>query len=72
MREIILCRYAVCVIYRYVLWYKKGYQEFDKLVSATTTKVKGVAFTRYYAPRGIRVWDTADYVIPPQVNPFCS
>jgi len=60
---------------RYVIWYEKGYQEFDKVVSATTTKVKGIAVTNYSelnitVPGGVngtRIWDVADYVVPPQV-----
>jgi len=63
---------------RFVIWYKRGYQEFDNVVSATTTKVKGIAVTNYsglnvYIPGGvdgIRVWDVADYVVPPQVIDF--
>ena len=65
---------AVCV-YRYVIWYDRGYQEFDKVVSATMTKVKGIAVTNYTELNitvpggvdGIRIWDVADYVVPPQV-----
>lgn len=59
---------------RYVIVYQKGYQEFDDVVSGTTTKVKGIAQTNYTAlnmtgPGGLkfRIWDVADYVIPPQV-----
>ena len=66
----------MCTLYRFVIWYKKGYQEFDKLVSATTTKVKGIAVTNYTKLNitvpggvdGVRIWDVADYVVPPEVN----
>lgn len=60
----------------YVIWWKKGYQEFDKVVSATTTKLKGIAVTNctelnITVPGGVngtRIWDVADYVVPPQEN----
>jgi len=60
----------------YVIWYKRGYQEFGKVVSATMTKVKGVAVTNCSelnitvpgTVNGTRIWDVADYVVPPQVN----
>ncbi|XP_006899852.1 PREDICTED: P2X purinoceptor 5 [Elephantulus edwardii] len=52
-----------------VLWVfvvKKGYQDTDtSLQSAVITKVKGVAFTNT-SELGERLWDVADYVIPPQ------
>jgi len=59
-----------------VIWYEKGYQEFDKVVSATMTKVKGIAVTNYTdlnitvagGVNGTRIWDVADYVVPPQVD----
>ncbi|XP_037666567.1 P2X purinoceptor 5 isoform X2 [Choloepus didactylus] len=45
---------------------KKGYQDTDtSLQSAVITKVKGVAFTNT-SELGERLWDVADYVIPPQ------
>ncbi|XP_049714659.1 P2X purinoceptor 5 isoform X4 [Elephas maximus indicus] len=45
---------------------KKGYQDTDtSLQSAVITKVKGVAFTNT-SDLGERLWDVADYVIPPQ------
>lgn len=59
----------------YVIVFQKGYQEFDAVVSGTTTKVKGIGSTNYTAlnitgPGGLdfRIWDVADYVIPPQEN----
>ncbi|XP_042555383.1 P2X purinoceptor 5 isoform X1 [Dipodomys spectabilis] len=52
-----------------VLWVflvKKSYQDTDtSLQSAVVTKVKGVAYTNT-SELGERLWDVADYVIPPQ------
>ncbi|XP_012374456.1 P2X purinoceptor 5 isoform X2 [Dasypus novemcinctus] len=51
---------------RWVFLVKKGYQDTDTSVqSAVITKVKGVAFTNT-SELGERLWDVADYVIPPQ------
>nr|XP_026249714.1 P2X purinoceptor 5 isoform X1 [Urocitellus parryii] len=45
---------------------KKSYQDVDtSLQSAVVTKVKGVAYTNT-SELGERLWDVADYVIPPQ------
>lgn len=52
------CRY-ICVV-------RKSYQESDSVISTVTTKVKGFAFTNT-SDIGDRLWDVADYVIPPQV-----
>ncbi|KAM9596569.1 P2X purinoceptor 5 isoform 1-T1 [Trichechus inunguis] len=50
----------------WVFMVKKGYQDIDtSLQSAVITKVKGVAFTNT-SELGERLWDVADYVIPPQ------
>uniref|UniRef100_A0A803TCI5 P2X purinoceptor n=1 Tax=Anolis carolinensis TaxID=28377 RepID=A0A803TCI5_ANOCA len=49
----------------WVFVWEKGYQEKDSVVSSVTTKVKGVAVTNT-SELGLRVWDVADYVIPPQ------
>ena len=57
----------------YVILYNKGYQEFEDVESAATTKLKGVAYTdmSLHVPQVAgRTWDVADYVIPPQVR--CS
>lgn len=62
-------------MYRYAVWYQRGYQEFDAVTSATTTKLKGIAMTNYTQLNislhggvdGVRIWDVADYVVPPQV-----
>lgn len=48
------------------MW-EKGYQESDSVVSSVTTKVKGVTMTNTTG-LGPRIWDVADYVIPPQVS----
>ncbi|KFQ18500.1 P2X purinoceptor 4, partial [Merops nubicus] len=49
----------------WVFLWEKGYQETDSVVSSVTTKVKGVALTNT-SDLGARIWDVADYVIPPQ------
>ena len=59
-----------------MLWYQRGYQNKDTATSASTIKLKGVAMTNYSqlnisihgGADGIRIWDVADYVIPPQVR----
>jgi len=59
-------RACVCVC-SYVIWCKKGYQEFGGLVSATTIKVKGIAVHTYSSPGGyryFRIYDVGDYVKP--------
>ncbi|GFS12706.1 p2X purinoceptor [Elysia marginata] len=52
----------------YVIVYKKGYQETDKVQSAVTTKLKGIIFSNdsNIPSIGVRTWDVADYVVPPQ------
>jgi len=60
---LLLC---VCVCVRvcsYVIWCKKGYQEFGGLVSATTTKVKGIA-VHTYSSGDVHIYDVGDYVKP--------
>ncbi|GAV00368.1 hypothetical protein RvY_11229-2 [Ramazzottius varieornatus] len=72
-------RFVQLVIISYVIgWvlvYKKGYQETDNVESSVTSKVKGVVLTNFTLDPNatadeekLRVWDTADYVIPPQEN----
>lgn len=51
---------------RYICVVKKAYQENDSVISTVTTKVKGFAFTNT-SDLEARLWDVADYVIPPQV-----
>lgn len=45
---------------------KKGYQDTDTVLSSVSTKVKGIALTNT-TELGERIWDVADYIIPPQV-----
>lgn len=60
--------------------YKKGYQEIDKVSSSVSTKVKGLGYVNYGKNMTnslknnlvlnedgdqIRIFDTADYIIPP-------
>ncbi|KAJ8286449.1 hypothetical protein GJAV_G00039370 [Gymnothorax javanicus] len=62
-------RLIQAVIIAYVIGYvcvlKRGYQDTDSVISSVTTKVKGIALTNT-SDLGLRVWDVADYVIPPQ------
>ncbi|XP_070619328.1 P2X purinoceptor 4-like [Erythrolamprus reginae] len=46
---------------------QKGYQDTDSVVSSVTTKLKGVTMTNT-SDMGPRIWDVADYVIPPQAE----
>ncbi|XP_015994335.2 P2X purinoceptor 5 isoform X1 [Rousettus aegyptiacus] len=59
----------VSILTYLVVWVflvKKGYQDVDtSLQSSIITKVKGVTFTNT-SELGERLWDVADYVIPPQ------
>jgi hypothetical protein len=63
-------------VFRYAIWLQKGYQDFETATSATTTKLKGIALTNYSQLNisvhggidGIRIWDVADYVVPPEVT----
>ncbi|XP_048677742.1 P2X purinoceptor 4-like isoform X5 [Caretta caretta] len=50
----------------WVFVWEKGYQETDSVVSSVTAKVKGITMTNT-SELGLRVWDVADYVIPPQL-----
>ncbi|XP_058963911.2 P2X purinoceptor 4-like isoform X1 [Pocillopora verrucosa] len=59
----------------YVIVYKKGYQESQKPYSSVTTKVKGLSFTNLtnksmelFLYGGFHVWDSSDFVIPPEEN----
>ncbi|TRY76235.1 hypothetical protein TCAL_09591 [Tigriopus californicus] len=63
----------------YQLWYARGYQEFAEVESSVTTKVKGFSRSELTErARGQipeewhymyeRVWDEADYVVPPAEN----
>jgi len=59
------------------MYWEGGYQDKDQAISATTTKLKGIALTNctqlnistiHGAVDGNRIWDVADYVMPPQVR----
>uniref|UniRef100_A0AAY5F3P8 P2X purinoceptor n=1 Tax=Electrophorus electricus TaxID=8005 RepID=A0AAY5F3P8_ELEEL len=64
-----LNRFCQAVVLAYIIGYvcvlKKGYQDTDTVISSVTTKVKGIALTNT-SDLGLRIWDVADYVIPPQ------
>ena len=66
-----LCQYSHSFLTRFGHFTHK-FQAFDNVVSAVHTQVRGVVYMNYSDPRnqGIsnRVWDVADYVIPPQVR----
>ena len=54
--------------FRYAIIYQKGYQDFDTVRGAVTTKVKGIAETKnLFSSNSSRIWDVNDYVVPPQV-----
>ncbi|XP_058272022.1 P2X purinoceptor 4a isoform X2 [Hemibagrus wyckioides] len=58
---------VIAYIVGYVCVLKKGYQDTDTVISSVTTKVKGLALTNT-TDLGLRIWDEADYIVPPQ-NP---
>ena len=70
----VINRFIQLVIIGYVIGYaivwKKGYQEFDDVQSAVTTKLKGVVYVNHteYPDITTSVWDVAEYVVPPQEN----
>ena len=56
--------------YSFAIVRNQGYDEFEDVLSTVTTKVKGIGYTNGSGPfenAGDRVWDSSDYVIPPQV-----
>ena len=68
--------------FSYVIVYEKGYQSVDVGLSSVTTKLKGTALTNLSIKfpvevgngtesgklfDGPRIWDSSDYVIPPEV-----
>ncbi|XP_046724071.1 P2X purinoceptor 4a [Silurus meridionalis] len=57
---------VIAYIVGYVCVLKKGYQDTDSVISSVTIKVKGIALTNT-SDLGLRVWDEADYIVPPQV-----
>ncbi|XP_074643920.1 P2X purinoceptor 4-like isoform X2 [Tubulanus polymorphus] len=50
----------------WVIIINRGYQASDTPISSTTTKLKGVVYTNTSNMQ--RIWDVADYVVPPQEN----
>jgi len=63
-------------LFSYVIIYEKGYQETQTPYSAVTTKVKGTSWTNLTSTLkhsnfslydGMFVWDSSDYIIPPEV-----
>ena len=60
----------VSFLLRYAIVYEKGYQDTDLVTSGVTAKLKGVAYTDLNSDPAIgeRIWDMADYHIPPQVR----
>ena len=61
---------SVLSLLSYAIIYEKGYQETDTVTSGVTAKLKGVAYPELSDNTGIghRIWDMADYHIPPQVS----
>ncbi|XP_065183130.1 P2X purinoceptor 4-like [Sycon ciliatum] len=55
----------IAYIIGYVIVYKKGYQDTEEVEGAVTAKLKGAAYP-LNAGLASRVWDAADYHIPPQ------
>ncbi|XP_023325354.1 P2X purinoceptor 4 isoform X2 [Eurytemora carolleeae] len=70
----------ITYIITYALLYEKGYQEWSGVESSVITKVKGTASSTQIQPMlweqdsshhhhlYVRVWDEADYVVPPAEN----
>lgn len=61
-------------LYSYILWYANGCYEIEAVQGTVTTKLKGVDRTNgtgIFENAGERIWDEADYVIPPQVGGVC-
>lgn len=60
--------FIIGYIIGYQIIYKKGYQQFSAVQGSTTSKVKGVVYSQDIPEIGPRLWDTADYIVPPQMN----
>jgi len=64
----------VCYVLVYALWLQQGYQEFTRVESSVTVKIKGVTKSELGGGTDLdpslytRVWDVADYVVPPAEN----
>lgn len=69
------CNFKNCS--RYAIIWNRGYQDFSTIESSVTTKVKGVVYTNFSKSEFDplipdpslyrRIWDTADYIVPPSV-----
>lgn len=60
---------VVGYIIGWVMIYKAGYQQVDRGIAGTTTKVKGIAYTPLESARiGKKVWDAQDVVVPAEEN----
>ena len=61
--------------FSYVIIYQKGYQDTEKPYSSVTTKVKGTSLTNltyvlnqsFPLYGGVHLWDSEEYIIPPEV-----
>jgi hypothetical protein len=77
-----LKKHTVFLNFSYVIIYEKGYQSSSVGLSSVTTKLKGTALTNLSIQfpvtvdgknesgtifDGPRIWDSSDYVIPPEV-----
>ena len=65
-----LCSLVLCFPCSYAIVYQQGYNELEDVLSTVTTKVEGLDRTNgtgVFENAGNRVWDSSDYVIPPQV-----
>ncbi|CAF1301872.1 unnamed protein product [Rotaria sordida] len=68
--QLVICTYIAL----YIVWYERGYQEFQEPRGTSVIKVKGVTLVNVKIPSSLAVnyppivWDTADYGIPPLEN----
>ncbi|PAA66870.1 hypothetical protein BOX15_Mlig014818g1 [Macrostomum lignano] len=81
-KVIAISSYKIGLIYRgiqmlivtyvigWVMLREKGYQSFETVVSGVTTKLKGLEYTNFteIPSIGDRIWDVADWAVPPQMN----
>ncbi|CAF5142274.1 unnamed protein product, partial [Rotaria magnacalcarata] len=70
-----LLQFAIVVyIACYIVWYKKGYQEFQEPRATSIIKVKGLTkvfgndTAGYGNSSSQHLWDTAEYQVPPMEN----
>ncbi|UJR17753.1 hypothetical protein I4U23_004651 [Adineta vaga] len=68
--QLVICTYIAV----YIVWYQRGYQEFQEPRGTSVTKVKGVSSVSVKVPSGVSinysrvVWDTTEYGLPPLEN----